>query len=81
MPCSKKVGVLVLSGIAGMLVGYPVFLFISLALLVLYGDDGQGGHPTEFLKHFIFYGVFAITTLIGLGFGFLITDKTNKSGS
>ena len=30
---------------AGLMGGYVSYLLASLALLMIYGDDGQGGHP------------------------------------
>ena len=79
MTITKKVGILILSSAAGTVIGYGVFLFVSLGLLVIYGDNGQGGHPTEFLKNALFYGIFGITTLVGFGLGLFIVKKRGKS--
>jgi hypothetical protein len=81
MTSTKKVGILILSSAAGTVIGYGVFLFVSLGLLVFYGDDGQGGHPTKFLENSLFYGVFGITTLLGFGLGLFIVKKWEKSAS
>jgi hypothetical protein len=78
---TKKVGILILSSTAGTAIGFGIYLFVSLGLLALYGDDGQGGHPTEFLKNSLFYGVFGITTLVGFGLGLFIVKKRGKSAS
>jgi hypothetical protein len=75
---TKKVGILILSSAAGTVIGYGVFLFVSLGLLVIYGDNG---HPTEFLLKSLFYGVFGMTTLAGLGLGLFIVKKWEKSAS
>jgi hypothetical protein len=78
---TKEVGILILSSAAGTVIGYGVFLFVSLGLLVIYGDNGQGGHPREFLKNALFYGIFGITTLVGFGLGLFIVKKRGKSAS
>jgi hypothetical protein len=78
---TKKVGILILSSAAGTAIGFGVFLFVSFALLVYYGDNEQGGHPSEFLKNSLFYGIFGITTLIGFGLGLCIVKKWEKSAS
>ena len=67
MTSTKKAAILILSSTAGTAIGFGIHLFASLGLLALYGDDGQGGHPAEFLKNSLFYGVFGITTLLGFG--------------
>jgi hypothetical protein len=49
----KKVGNLILSSAAGTAIGFGIYLFATLVLPALYGDDGQGEHPTEFLESFL----------------------------
>lgn len=71
----KKLGILILASTTGTVTGFPVYLLVSLALLVMYGDDG---HPSEFLQNLLFYGTFGITTLLGLGVGFLISKRSQK---
>lgn len=78
MASIKRLVIVILSSIAGTAAGYPVFLFLSLALLAFYGDDGQRGHPTELLKSFLFYGVFGTTTLIGFGLGLFLSRKRRR---
>ncbi len=78
---TKKAGILILSSTVGTAIGYGIYLFVSLGLLALYGDDGQGGHPTKFLENSLFYGVFGITTLVGFGLGLFIVKKWEKSAS
>jgi hypothetical protein len=73
---TKKVGILILSSAAGTVIGSGVFLFASLGLLVVYGDN-----PTEFLKNALFYGIFGTTTLVGFGLGLFIVKKRGKSAS
>ncbi len=75
---TKKVAILILSSTAGTVIGYGVFLFAGLGLLVIYGDNG---HPTKFLEHSLFYGVFGITTLLGFGLGLFIVKQWEKSAS
>jgi hypothetical protein len=81
MRTATKAGILVLSSAAGTAIGYPVFLFVSLALLVFYGDDGQRGHPTEFVANAVFYGVFGMTTLIGFAAGLFLVKARKDADS
>jgi len=59
-------------------IGYGVFLFGGLGLLMLYGDNGQ---PSKFVQYSLFYGAFGITTLLGFGLGLLIIKQWEKSAS
>jgi hypothetical protein len=51
------------------------FLFLSLILLVIYGDDGQGGHPSESLKNILFFGTLGIFPICGFVIGFKIAKN------
>lgn len=70
-----KAAILVACSAAGVAVGYVAYLLLSLALLVVYGDDGQGGHPIGWVMDLLFYGIFAITTLGGFAVGMLVIRK------
>ena len=81
MTSAKRLVIVILSSATGMAVGYPVFLFLGIALIAYYGDDFQQGHPSELLKSFLLYGVFGTTTLIGLGVGLLLTRRKKRPSS
>jgi hypothetical protein len=36
---------------AGLMAGYVSYLLSGLVLLMIYGDDGQAGHPGKFLMY------------------------------
>jgi hypothetical protein len=76
MTLTKKVAILILSTTVGLIVGYGIDLFIAVALLAFYGDDGQSRPPySALLENCLFYGAFGISTLIGFGAGLLIIRK------
>jgi hypothetical protein len=75
---TKKAVILILSSAAGTVIGYGVFLFGTLGLLMFYGDNG---HPSKFAQYSLFYGAFGITTLLGFGLGLLIVKQLEKSTS
>jgi hypothetical protein len=75
MTSTKKVAIVILSSAAGLAIGYPTFLFVSLAELAYYGDNAVS---TEFVRNFTFYGVFGATTLIGFVVGLFIV-KSRKT--
>jgi len=70
-----KIGILIFSTVAGGAIGYLVFLFLSLILLVVYGDDGQGGHPSESLKNILFFGTLGVFPICGFIVGLKITKN------
>jgi hypothetical protein len=70
-----KIGIVLFTTVAGGAVGYFVFLFLSLSLLVIYGDDGQGGHPSESLKNSLFFGTLGIFPICGFVIGLKITKN------
>jgi hypothetical protein len=76
----KKVGILILSSAAGTAIGYGVFLFVSLGLLVIMRRR-TGRARYKILREFFVYGVFGITTLLGFGLGLFIVTKSEKSAS
>jgi hypothetical protein len=67
-----KGAILILSSIAGTVVGYGVFLFVSVALLEYYGDNRLS---SDFVRNLVFYGIFGTTTLIGFGVGLFMVKK------
>jgi len=74
-----KIGLLIFSTVAGGAIGYLVFLFLSLILLVIYGDDGQGGHPSESLKNIRVFGTLGIFPICGFIVGLKITKNMFKA--
>ena len=78
MTSTKKAVILILSSAAGTVIGYGVFLFGGLGLLMLYGDNGD---PSKFVQYSLFYGAFGISTLLGFGLGLLIIKQWEKSAS
>ena len=78
MTNTKKAVILVLSSADGTVIGYGVFLFGGLGLLMLYGDNGD---PSKFAQYSLFYGAFGITTVLGFGLGLLIVKQWEKSAS
>lgn len=72
MTSIKRVAIVILSSLTGTAVGYPVFLFLGIVVISLYGDNAR---PPELLQSFVFYGVFGSTTLIGFAVGLYLTRK------
>jgi hypothetical protein len=60
---------------AGLVAGYVSYLLASLALLMIYGDDGQGGHPGKFLIYVLLVGSFGLWGIGGLYAGLKLSSR------
>ncbi len=70
-----KTGIVIACSAIGIGFGYGLFLFVSLAQLAYYGDDGQNGHLASFLQSALFYGTFGTPILVGFFAGLTIVKK------
>jgi hypothetical protein len=64
---------------AGLVAGYVSYLLASLGLLMIYGDDGQSGHPGKFLVYALLVGSFGVFGIGGLFVGLQLSSRMFKS--
>jgi hypothetical protein len=64
---------------AGLVAGYVSYLLASLGLLMIYGDDGQSGHPGKFLIYALLVGSFGFFGIGGLFVGLKLSSRMSKS--
>jgi hypothetical protein len=64
---------------AGLGAGYISYLLAGLVLLMIYGDDGQSGHPGNFLMYILLFGSFGCFGIGGLSLGLKLSSRMFKS--
>jgi hypothetical protein len=63
----------------GLAAGYVSYLLGCLVLLMVYGDDGQGGHPSNSLMYMLMVGSFGICGFAGVFSGLKLSSRMFKS--
>jgi hypothetical protein len=63
----------------GLMAGYVSYLLSGLVLLMIYGDDGQAGHPGKFLMYLLLVGSLGLLGIGGFSMGLKLSSRTFKS--
>jgi hypothetical protein len=63
----------------GLVAGYVSYLLACLVLLMIYGDDGQSGHPGKFLMYSLLVGSFGFFGIGGVSVGLKLSSRMFKS--
>ena len=64
---------------AGLMAGYVSYLLSGLVLLMIYGDDGQAGHPGTFLMYLLLVGSLELFGIGGFSVGLKLSSSIFKS--
>ena len=64
---------------AGLMAGYVSYLLSGLVLLMIYGDDGQAGHPGTFLMYLLLVGSLGLFGIGGFSVGLKLSSSIFKS--
>jgi hypothetical protein len=74
-----KYALLVFCTAVGLVAGYASYLLAGLVLLMVYGDDGQSGHPGKFLMYILLIGSFGLFGIAGVVVGLKLSSGLFKS--
>jgi hypothetical protein len=74
-----KSSLIMLCSAAGIVAGYVSYLLAGLVLLMIYGDDGQSGHPGKFLMYILRVGLFGLFAIGGPFVGLKLSSRMFKS--
>jgi hypothetical protein len=74
-----KSSLLMLCTAAGLVAGHVSYLLAGLVLLMLYGDDGQSGHPGKSLMYVLLVGSFGFFGIGELSVGLKLSSRMFKS--
>ena len=74
-----KSSLLMLCTAAGLGAGYISYLLAGLVLLMIYGDDGQSGHPGKSLMYILLVGSFGFFGIAGVSVGLKLSSRMFKS--
>jgi hypothetical protein len=64
---------------AGLVAGYVSYLLACLVLLIIYGDDGQSGHPGKSLMDILLVSSFGVFGIGGVFVGLKLSSRMFKS--
>ncbi|MCU1239810.1 MAG: hypothetical protein JWO71_536 [Candidatus Acidoferrum typicum] len=74
-----KSSLLLLCTAVGLAAGSASYLLAGLVLLMIYGDDGQSGHPGKSLMYILMIGSFGIFGFGGVFVGLKLSSRMFKS--
>jgi hypothetical protein len=74
-----KVSLVMFCTAAGLTAGYVSYLLACLVLLMIYGDDGQAGHPGKSLMNILLVGSFGVFGIGGAFVGLKLSSRMFKS--
>jgi hypothetical protein len=63
----------------GLVTGYVSYILAGLVLLMIYGDDGQSGHPGNSLMYILLVGSFGLFGIGGVCVGLKLSSRIFKS--
>jgi hypothetical protein len=64
---------------SGLVAGYVSYLLAGLVLLMIYGDDGQSGHPGKFLMYALLVSSFGFFGIGAFFVGLKLSSRMFKS--